>query len=64
MSSKEQFRDALKRANAEIKELKNELTTVNIKNINLHGRIEDLQAIIKSLHTVVSRRKKWWQFWK
>lgn len=63
MSSKEQFKDALKRANQEIRDLKKELAQANIKNLNLHGRIKDLQDILRTYQPKL-RTKKWYQFWK
>jgi len=65
MSSKEQYKDALKRARQEIGELKEESGTANIKNANLHARIKDLQDIIHSHHNYDENKvKKWYQFWK
>lgn len=63
MSSKEQYKDALKRAKARIKELEEELGIANLKNVNLHGMIDDLQAIIRSSQPNI-KLKRWWQFWK
>ena len=63
MSSKEQFRDALKRANMTNAELKKE----NIKLDSENYRLRQLNHQLKNQLSDLPKNyklKKWWQFWK
>lgn len=59
MSSKTQYKDALKRANRANSELKKEIT---IANNQLRITTERMEKLKKAFNTIDF--KKWWQFWK
>lgn len=59
MSSKTQYRDALKRANRTIYELKQENNLLN-RELGLAKR----QLGEYAQESLQSMSKKWWQFWK
>lgn len=62
MSSKEQFKDALKR-DKELLRSQSDLIAEQGKELVLRQRhINDLQMEIKKLKEKLN--KKWWQFWK
>jgi hypothetical protein len=56
MSSKEQFKDAIKRDKQIIVDLK--------KEIQLKDNIIKEQNQQISILKIINRRKKWWEFWK
>jgi len=63
MSSKEQFRDALKRQRQTISELKTEIQKKDITIQNLRQLNHQLKNQLSGLPTK-RKLKKWWQFWK
>lgn len=59
MSSKEQYKDLIKRLNQEIRDLKKENSIIKAQNNNLiKAKFEAIQVRNKSI------KKKWYQFWK
>jgi len=61
MSSKEQFRDALKRAKAENLKLKYD---IRIRDQHIASLKTQLDWYKNSVSTLPNKKKKWWQFWK
>lgn len=60
MSSKEQFRDALKRENRVITDLRR---TIEIKDRGITLlRQENLRLKLQNIE--LKRKRQWWQFWK
>jgi len=61
MSSKEQFRDALKNERAKVRKLTDENKKLNetLKEIELKIEFKINDMIYSALH-----KKKWYQFWK
>ncbi len=67
MSSKTQYRDALKRDKTAIESLKRELAKVNILLQKERMKVKSLQDALDEkvkLLAEVSKSKKWYQFWK
>jgi hypothetical protein len=62
MSSKEQFKDALKREKQIIIDLKKELTEKDNIIRNLRSELFDYR--MKNIKSITVEEKKWWQFWK
>ena len=58
MSSKEQYKDALKRANRIIAKL-------NVEMLHLRGELSAAKTSIDAFKQILARSNKpWWQFWK
>ena len=57
MSSKEQYKDALKRA----RQINTEL---HLKNRDLQDALTRANKQILEFRRVIIYKKKWWQFWK
>lgn len=67
MSSKTQYRDALKKDRITIDGLKRELAKVNILLQKERMKVRELQTSLDEkvrMMAEVSKSKKWYQFWK
>jgi hypothetical protein len=67
MSSKTQYRDALKKDKTTIDGLKRELAHVNILLQKERMKVRELQTSLDEkvrMLAEVSKSKKWYQFWK
>jgi Skp family chaperone for outer membrane proteins len=67
MSSKTQYREALKRDKTAIESLKRELAKVNVLLQKERMKVKSLQDALDEkvkLLAEVSKSKKWYQFWK
>jgi transcription antitermination factor NusA-like protein len=67
MSSKTQYREALKRDKTAIESLKRELAKVNVLLQKERMKVKSLQdALDEKVKLLVeaSKSKKWYQFWK
>jgi predicted RNase H-like nuclease (RuvC/YqgF family) len=64
MSSKEQFRDALKSKTRIIASQGKKITELTIENQKLRELNHQLKNQLSGLNKNYHLRKKWWQFWK
>lgn len=60
MSSKEQYKDALKRANRTISDLKVEISDLKKANWQATHAVFTLEKESQA----IKERKKWWQIWR
>ena len=61
MSSKEQYREALKRANATIRQWKEDFDGLTKELKKANQGITQLEIELNKYHR---NSKKWWEFWK
>ena len=65
MSSKEQYKDSLKRANRTIAELNIAISKLNIEILHAQGELHAAKMTSNAFRTGwLHSNKHWWQFWK
>jgi len=64
MSSKSQYKDALKRSNQFIRELKNEVKRLQNEVKELQRKLNNANIELRTCKKVLKPKKMWWQFWK
>jgi predicted RNase H-like nuclease (RuvC/YqgF family) len=64
MSSKEQYKDALKQKTRIIADQGKKITELNIEINSLSYQNRELNKRLRDAQRLLTPYKKWWQFWK